>query len=103
MIEDILGSADLLDEAVTHDDDTVAQGHSFGLVVGDIDKGGVDLLAQFDNLRTHLVAKLGVQVRQRFVHQEDSRVTHDGATDGNTLSLTAGQRLGFTVQILGDV
>ena len=40
------GGADLLDEAVLHDDDAVAQGHGLGLVVGDVDEGGVDALAQ---------------------------------------------------------
>ena len=34
MIEDLLRSTDLLDEAVTHDDDTIAQSHSLSLVVG---------------------------------------------------------------------
>ena len=34
---------------------------SSGLVVGDVDEGGVDALAQLDDLRAHLVAQLGVQ------------------------------------------
>ena len=45
MIEDLLRRADLLDDAVAHDDDTVAQGHGFGLVMGDIEEGTVDALA----------------------------------------------------------
>ena len=40
MVEHFLRSADLLDEAVLHDDDPVAQSHSLSLVMGNINKGG---------------------------------------------------------------
>ncbi len=57
-------------------------------------------VAQLDELRTHLVTKLGVKVRQRLVHQEDLRVTHNGAADGDALALTAGERLRLAVEVL---
>ena len=41
VVKDLLGRADLLDEAILHDDDAVAQGHGLGLVMGDVDKRGV--------------------------------------------------------------
>ena len=103
MVEHLLGGADLLDEAVLHDDDTVAQSHSLGLVVGHVDEGGVDALAQLDDLGAHLVTQLGVQVGQRFVHQEHLGITDDGAANSHTLTLAAGQSLGLTVQVLGDI
>ena len=103
MIEHILRSADLLDITVTHDDNSVAQRHSFGLVMGNVDEGGVDTLTQLDDLSTHLVTELSVQVGERFVHQEDLRVTHDCTADCNTLSLTTGKCLRLTIEILGDV
>ena len=71
--------------------------------MGNIDKGGVDPVAQLDDLRAHLVAELGVQVGQGLVHQEDLGLPHDGAADGHALALAAGQSLGLAVQILGDV
>ena len=94
---------DLLDEAVLHDDDPVAQGHGLGLVMGDVDKRGVDALPQLDDLGPHLVAELGVQVGQGLVHQEHGGVPDDGPADGHTLPLAAGQSLGLAVQILGDI
>ena len=103
MVKDLLGRADLLDEAILHDDDAVAQGHGLGLVMGDVDKRGVDPLAQLDDLGAHLIAELGVQVGQGLVHQEHSGVADNGAADGHTLALAAGQGLGFAVQILGDI
>ena len=102
MVEDLLRRGDLLDDAVLHDHDTIAEGHGFGLVVGDVDERALDLVAQLDELGTHLVTQLGVQVGQRLVHQEDLGVTHDGAADSDTLALAAGERLGLTVEVLGN-
>ncbi len=62
MVKHFLGRADLLNPAVFHNDYTVAQSHSFSLVVGNIYKGGVDTLTQFYYLGAHLVAKLCVEV-----------------------------------------
>ena len=103
MVEDLLRRTNLLDEAVLHNDDPVAQGHSLSLVVGDVNKGCINPFAEFDDLSTHLVPELSVQVGQRLVHQEDLRVPNDGAADGHTLALTAGQSLGLPTKILGDV
>ena len=97
MVEDLLRGGDLLNDAVLHDHDTVTEGHSLGLVVSDVDERALDLVAQLDELGTHLVAQLGVQVGQRLVHQEDLRITHDGAADSDTLALAARKRLGLTV------
>ena len=86
--------------AVAHDDDEVAERHGLDLVVGNVDEGGVDLLAQLDDLSAHLVAELGVEVGQRLIHQEDLRVPDDGAADGDTLPLAAGQGLlGLRVEV----
>ena len=52
---------------------------------------------------THRNAQLGVQVGQRFVKQEDLWFTHDGAAQGNTLALAAGQSLRLPVQQVGDI
>ena len=103
MVEDLLRGAYLLDEAVAHDDDAVAEGHGLGLVVRDVDEGGVYPLAQLDYLRAHLVAELGVEVGEGFVHEEDLRLADDGAADGDTLALAAGEGLRLAVEVLGDV
>ena len=49
VVEDFLRRADLLDVAVLHDDDAVAQGHGLGLVVGDVHEGSVNALAELDD------------------------------------------------------
>ena len=83
--------ADLLDEAVLHDDDAVAQGHGLGLIVGDVDKRGVDALPQLDEFGPHLIAELGVQIGQRFVHQQYLRVNNNSSSQSNPLLLTTGK------------
>ena len=102
MVEDLLRGGDLLDDAVLHDHDAVTEGHSLGLVVSNINERALDLVAQLNELGTHLVTKLGVQVGQWLVHQEDLGVTHDGAADSDTLALAARKRLGLTVEVLGN-
>ena len=103
VVEDLLGRADLLDVAVLHDDDAVAQGHGLGLVMGDIDKGRIDAFSELDDLGPHLVAELGIEVTQRLVHEHDLRGAHDGAADGDALALAAGERPGLAVEIVRDI
>ena len=58
MVENLLRRTDLLDEAILHDNDPVPQSHSLCLIMGDIEEGSIDLLAQFDNLCAHLITQL---------------------------------------------
>ena len=75
----------LLDIAVFHNDDPVPQGHGLRLVMGDVDKRGIDPLAELDDLRAHLVTELGIQVTQRLVHEEGLRFPDNGPANGLSL------------------
>ncbi|MNN56534.1 hypothetical protein D3C81_1714720 [compost metagenome] len=68
-----------------------------------VDEGGFQTLVELQDLSTHRNPQLGVQVGERFVHQEHLRFTHDGAAQSNTLTLTTGQSLRLTVQQVLDV
>ena len=48
------------------------------------------------------LAQLGVEVRQRLVHQEDARLAHDGAADRHALHLAARQPVGLAVEQVLD-
>ena len=67
-----------------------------------VDEGRLQALMQLGDLGTHLHAQLGVEVGERFVHQEDLRVTDDCAAERNALTLTAGQSLRLAVEQLLD-
>ena len=69
-IVQVLRGIDLLDDAILHDDDAVAHGHSLGLVVGNVDEGGSQLLVQLDDLGAHAGTQLGIQVGQGLVQQD---------------------------------
>ncbi|PTX59649.1 hypothetical protein C8P63_11184 [Melghirimyces profundicolus] len=58
---------------------------------------------QLADLRPHLHPQFGVQVGQRFVHQEHLGFTHDGPAEGHPLALTPGECFGFSVQQVFDV
>ena len=103
MMIEVLRRGDLLDHAAVHDHDAVGQRHRLDLIVGDIDRGGLDHLMHALDLGAHLHAQLGVEVRQRLVEQEHLRIAHDGAAHRHALALAAGQRLRLAVQQLGDV
>ena len=90
--------ADLLDQAVVHDDDLVGHGHGLDLVVGDVDGRGLQPLVQLLDLGAHLHAQLGVEVGQRLVEQEHLRVAHDGAAHGDALALAAGELARIAVE-----
>ena len=53
---------------------------------------------QLGDLDPHLDPQRGIQVGERLVKQEHLRLLHDGATDGDPLTLTTGERLGLSVQ-----
>ena len=90
--------ADLLDDAVMHHHDLVGHGHGLDLVVGDVDRGGLQPLVQFLDFGAHRHAQLGVEVGQRLVEQEHLRIAHDGAPHGDALALAAGQLPGIALE-----
>jgi hypothetical protein len=84
-----LGLVDLLEDSPFHDRDPVAHGHGFGLVVRDVDRRRTKVALNAGNLGSHLDAQLGIEIRQRLVHQERAGLAHDGAAHGDALTLAA--------------
>ena len=81
--------ADLLDAAQTQDHDLVGHGHRLDLVVRDVDHGVAESGVQVGELDPHLHAKLGIEIGERLVEQEDPRLAHHCPTDGDALTLPA--------------
>ena len=72
--------------------------HRLDLVVGHVDRGDAERLLHVLELGAHMAAQLGVEVRQRLVHQEHRRTAHDGPRQGDALALAAGELAGIAVQ-----
>ena len=98
IVVQILRGILLLHHAVLHHHDARAHRHSLGLIVGDVDEGGLQLLVQLRDFGARLYAQLRVQVGQRFIHQEYLRFADDGAPERHALALTAGKRRRLAVQ-----
>ena len=96
-------SADLLQDAELDDGDAVAHRQSLGLIVGHVQGGDAELTLQGSDLRTGLHTELGIQVGQRLIHEEDLRLTNDCTAHGHALTLTTGQSLRLTIEVLGQV
>ena len=93
----------LLEHPALEHRDPVAQRHRLGLVVGDVDRGDAQPLLQPRDLRAHLPAELGVEVRQRLVEEERLRLTDDRAAHRHALALTAGQVARLALEVLVEL
>ncbi len=79
--------------------DAVTHRHRLDLVVGDVDRRRAEPRLQAGDVGAGLDAQLGVEVRERLVHQEHARLAHDRAPHRHPLALATGERLGLTVEV----
>ena len=97
-----LRRAHLHDAPLVEHADPIGHGQRLDLVVRD-EEGRIALsLLQVLQLHPQRLAQLGVQIRERLVHQEDPRVAHDRPADGHALHLAAGQACGLALQQMAD-
>src|SRR5579859_4345958 len=86
---DLRRAAYLFDLALVHHDDSVRQGHAFGLIVGDEHARDARSLLQLLQPGAHVHAQLGVEIAERFVQQEQVRLEDHGSRERDALLLTA--------------
>jgi len=67
-----------------------------------VDGRDLEVPLQPPYLRAHLHSQLGVQVRQRLVHQKGLGLTHDDPPHRNPLPLAAGKVARLAVEVLGQ-
>jgi hypothetical protein len=96
----LLRGVHLLQDAAVHHGHPVAHRHRLGLVMGDVDHGHAQVALDPGDLGAHLHAQLGIQVRQRLVHQERLRLAHDGASHRHPLPLAARQRPRLLLELI---
>ena len=93
----------LLEDAVLEQGDAVAHRHGLDLVVGDVDGRDPEAALERRDLGAGLHAQLGVEVRQRLVHEEDLGGAHDGTAHGDALALATGEGLRLALEVVGQV
>ena len=100
VVVQVLWGVDLLNVAHAHNNDTSTHCHGLYLVVSNVDKRCADFVVKFCNFRTHFGTKFCVQVRKWFVQKEYFWCTQNCTTQRYTLTLTTGQCLWFTFEVL---
>ncbi len=70
--------------------------------MGHVDRRRAEPRLQAGEFEAHLHAQGRVEVRERLVEQEDARLAHDRAADGDALALAAGELAGPAVQQMVD-
>ena len=91
MVVDLPRRTGLLDLARVHHRDPVRERQRLVLVVRDVHERHSEPLLQRAQLPAQLNAKLGVEIGQRLVEQQDLRLQDERASDGDALLLSAGE------------
>src|SRR5712691_4463892 len=82
-------AADLLEDALAHHGEAVSHRHRLDLIVRHVDGRRFKPPLQAKDLCARLHAQLGVEVRERLVHQERRGLAHDRPSEGDALALPA--------------
>ncbi len=92
-----------MEQPVAKHGHAVTHRHRLDLIVGDVHGGDAEPPLQRGDLGAGLDAQLGVEVGQRFVHQEDLGLADDGAPHRHPLALPARQLGGLAIEVVGDI
>ncbi len=103
LVVELLRPVDLLEHAHAHDRDAVAHRHGLDLVVRDVDRRRAELVLELRDLGPHLDSQLGVEVRERLVHEEDLRVADDRPAHRDPLLLASRKLPGLAREIRRQV
>ncbi len=88
---DLFRRADLLDVSVVHQHHAVGHLERFFLVVGDEDRGDVQVVVQFAQPAPQLLPHLGVERAEGLVEQQHARLHRQRAGERDALALAAGE------------
>ena len=86
---ELLRRAALLEHAIAQHGYALAERHGLHLVVRHVDRRHAEPLVQLRELGAHRHAQLGVEVRERLVHQERCGLAHHRAAHRHPLALPA--------------
>ena len=88
-------------------DQSVAQMHGAARVRGDVplvrdENDGVAALVKVLEQRHDFFAGFGIEIAGRFVRQNDRRIVHQRAGDGDALALAAGKLVGLVMNAIAQ-
>ena len=100
LLVELARRGDLLDAAAVEHGDAMAERHRLDLVVRDVEHRRAGPSLEIRDLGADLAAKLGVEVRERLVEQEDRGLADERAAHRDPLALAAGELLRQPVELL---
>src|SRR5438067_12992549 len=83
--------AELLEPALAHDSDEVTHCERLLLIMGDMDRRRPDPVVEKLYFGSHFITQPSIEMRYRFVEQQDLRVVDQSAAECHTLLLPAGE------------
>ena len=89
MVVDLLGRTRLLDAAFVHDHDAIRDLKRLLLIVGNKDRGDVDLGVEVAQPPAQFLAHFGIERAERLVEQENTRLNRERTRKRDTLPLPA--------------
>ena len=98
--EQRLRRVDLLQDAVAQHGDALAERHRLDLVMRHVDRRHAETVVQTRELTAHRDAQLGIEVRERLVHEERLRLAHHRPAHRDALALAARELAGLAVEEL---
>jgi hypothetical protein len=87
----VLRRSRLDDTAIAHQRNPVREAQGLLLIVGDIQRRGPQPFLQSAEFAPHLLAQLGIEIRQWLIEQQQLGVPDDGPGQCHTLLLTTRQ------------
>ena len=87
LVVELLGCPDLLDAPLVEQYHPVGHLERLVLIVGDEDGGDGEPLLELAQIEAHALAQDRVEIRQRLVEQQDRRLDHQRAGQGDPLAL----------------
>jgi hypothetical protein len=93
LVINLRSDTDLLDHSPIQNDNFFAEGQRFGLIMRDVNNGASEAAMKPRQFNAHAGAQRSVEIRQRLIEKKYFRLTHDGASQGHSLSLSAAQTL----------
>ena len=89
MAVDLFRRGKLFDMAAAHHEDPVRHGKRFALIMGHIDDRCTGAPVQILDFFAHADLEFRIEGTERFIHEQDGGLSHNGPGHGYTLALAA--------------
>src|SRR5580700_9848593 len=102
IVVDFFRRSDLPHHALMQNDNAIAQGHRFDLIVSNVNGGGLDAGVKLFQLFASRRSQLGIEIRERLVEKKHGGLANDRSCQRHALALAAGELARLAMKQLLD-